>query len=419
MSILQIKRGTTAGVGAYTPAMGEPVYNKQLKKLTIGDGTTPGGVDPALSNPNLGALNSLTGAADRLAYFTGVGAMALTPLTAVARALLDDTTVTAQRSTLGLGTAATTNVQTSSSDTTAGAALLVGAGGLLGNAIPVAESAIDTVGVNGWLNVTAAGLGKLPVNINGYLFNGKISSVGYQYQQYAPVTGGRFYWRFQVAGVWDATWSSSASAGVNTDISSLTGLTTALSISQGGTGSTTAAGARTNLGLGSAAIATIGTSGNNVPLMNTANSWSAAQAMAGATPVADGASNLGTAPLRWATVFAVTGTINTSDARLKTPVLPFTEAELAASAELGRTIGLYRWTSAVLEKGDSARSHVGMTVQSAIECLERHGLDAMSYGFICYDEWDGGNRYGFRMDELNAFLAAGFNYRLTLLEERL
>ncbi len=44
-----------------------------------------------------------------------------------------------------------------------------------------------------------------------------------------------------------------AAAGANSDITSLSGLTTALTIAQGGTGSATASGARTNLGLGSIA----------------------------------------------------------------------------------------------------------------------------------------------------------------------
>jgi hypothetical protein len=44
--------------------------------------------------------------------------------------------------------------------------------------------------------------------------------------------------------------SKSLAEGSNNDITSLSGLTTALSISQGGTGDKTAAGARTNLGLG-------------------------------------------------------------------------------------------------------------------------------------------------------------------------
>lgn len=69
---------------------------------------------------------------------------------------------------------------------------------------------------------------------------------------------------------------SLAKKGANSDITSLSGLTTALSISQGGTGATTAAGARTNLGLGSAATipainSNIGTSTSNtnqVPTLN-------------------------------------------------------------------------------------------------------------------------------------------------------
>ncbi|MGY6354032.1 tail fiber domain-containing protein [Citrobacter amalonaticus] len=44
-----------------------------------------------------------------------------------------------------------------------------------------------------------------------------------------------------------------ASSGVNDDITSLTGLTTAIGINQGGTGATTQSGARQNLGLGSSA----------------------------------------------------------------------------------------------------------------------------------------------------------------------
>ncbi|SEE59373.1 Chaperone of endosialidase [Rhizobiales bacterium GAS188] len=50
-----------------------------------------------------------------------------------------------------------------------------------------------------------------------------------------------------------------AASGANTDITSLTGLTTALSVTQGGTGAATAAGARTALGLGGAAVLNVGT----------------------------------------------------------------------------------------------------------------------------------------------------------------
>lgn len=49
------------------------------------------------------------------------------------------------------------------------------------------------------------------------------------------------------------TISTKANAGANSDITSLSGLTTALSLSQGGTGATTASAARTSLGLGTIA----------------------------------------------------------------------------------------------------------------------------------------------------------------------
>ncbi|HFU1331426.1 TPA: hypothetical protein ACGQST_002270 [Enterobacter kobei] len=57
---------------------------------------------------------------------------------------------------------------------------------------------------------------------------------------------------------------SLAKKGANSDITSLSGLTTALSISQGGTAAKNAADARTNLGLGTSATKDTGTSNGNV-----------------------------------------------------------------------------------------------------------------------------------------------------------
>ncbi|KRE07469.1 hypothetical protein ASE63_22480 [Bosea sp. Root381] len=101
----------------------------------------------------------------------------------------------------------------------------------------------------------------------------------------------------------------------------------------------------------------------------------------------DNGFTLGGASNRWSVVYAGTGTINTSDAREKTPVRPFNAAEIAAARDLIAEIGIYQWLAAIAEKGeDSARLHVGLTVQRAIEIMEGHGLDPWRYGFICRDE---------------------------------
>lgn len=58
-------------------------------------------------NSDLTAISGLTSAADRLTYYTGAGTAALATFTSTARNLLDDSSASAMRSTLGLGTMAT------------------------------------------------------------------------------------------------------------------------------------------------------------------------------------------------------------------------------------------------------------------------------------------------------------------------
>jgi hypothetical protein len=124
-------------------------------------------------------------------------------------------------------------------------------------------------------------------------------------------------------------------------------------------------------------------------------------------PATDNERTCANAFIRWSVVFAATGTINTSDAREKTPVRSLSASEVTASQQLANEIGAYKWLSAVAEKGDAAREHIGMTVQRAIEIMEANGLSPFTYGFICFDENEEMSRYSFRMDELSMFIAKG------------
>lgn len=203
-------------------------------------------------------------------------------------------------------------------------------------------------------------------------------------------------------------------------------------ISSNLTNSVAVAGSSTgNAGIGVIADATFNVyaTGTSSISFKTGATWTSAGALSGSgterlnlsaagtlTPGGDNSQTNGSASKRWSTVYAGTGTINTSDAREKTTVTPMTDAEIAAAKQLASEIGTYRFLDAIAAKGDGARTHVGMTVQRAIEIMELHGLDAMKYGFICFDEWEAGDRYAFRPDELMFFVARGFDARLAALE---
>jgi len=114
------------------------------------------------------------------------------------------------------------------------------------------------------------------------------------------------------------------------------------------------------------------------------------------TPGNDNATPLGDAINRWSTVFAGTGTINTSDGRDKTA--PVTAEEL--SVEMGQdsdaildawgdvSVIAFQWLNSIQDKGDDARWHFGVIAQQVKEAFDKRGLDGTRLGLLCHDEWE-------------------------------
>lgn len=104
-------------------------------------------------------------------------------------------------------------------------------------------------------------------------------------------------------------------------------------------------------------------------------------------PLADNAQALGASNYRFTSLWSVNGAVQTSDARLKTPLEHMTDVEEAAFLEIGTLPAKWKWKARVEEEGDAARWHAGPSVQAAIAVMERHGLNAFAYSAFCYDSW--------------------------------
>lgn len=105
-------------------------------------------------------------------------------------------------------------------------------------------------------------------------------------------------------------------------------------------------------------------------------------------PSVDATKNLGLAQYRFNTVYASTGTINTSDVTTKT-FLNIEQAEKEAAGEIKGMMRKFQFNDAISEKGaNKARYHFGVGAQYVRDVLIKHGLDAEMYAFLCYDKWE-------------------------------
>jgi len=104
-------------------------------------------------------------------------------------------------------------------------------------------------------------------------------------------------------------------------------------------------------------------------------------------PGADNLYSLGDGSYRWSTVYAATGSINTSDERTKDIKSDGIDSRvLAAWGKVNYS--QFKFKDAVEKKGDKARWHIGLIAQQIKDAFESEGLDAFEYGLLCYDKWD-------------------------------
>jgi hypothetical protein len=102
-------------------------------------------------------------------------------------------------------------------------------------------------------------------------------------------------------------------------------------------------------------------------------------------PGQDNYSTLGTSGRRWTTVYATTGTINTSDRNDKQDIEELSAAEQRVAVRIKGLIRKFRFKESVAAKGDNARIHFGVIAQDVQDAFTAEGLDASHYGLFCSD----------------------------------
>lgn len=122
-------------------------------------------------------------------------------------------------------------------------------------------------------------------------------------------------------------------------------------------------------------------------------------------PSINNALTSGTSTHRWKAVYAVNGTIQTSDENMKEEIGEIPEAVFKAWENV--KFVQYKFKEAVKEKGEKARFHIGLIAQRIVAAFEAEGLDAYEYGLVCRDVIkDGVEILSLRYDECLALECA-------------
>lgn len=161
-------------------------------------------------------------------------------------------------------------------------------------------------------------------------------------------------------------------------------------------------------------------------------------------PAVTASMNLGSASYAYNNITLQNSPIVLSDGRFKTMQSDLTDDELKCAVACGKLYKKYKLNLAVQQKGEDARFHFGVIAQEIIQVFTDHGLDWRGYGIVAFTSWDAepevpevlgtdeegfsyviseykpaieaGDRYEVRYDELNSFVLAGQEYRISKLE---
>ena len=130
-------------------------------------------------------------------------------------------------------------------------------------------------------------------------------------------------------------------------------------------------------------------------------------------PGSNGTQDLGSAALRFDTLFATNGTINTSDLNEKQDIELLNDAEIRVAQSCKALLKKFRWRDMVEEKGEDARIHFGIIAQDLAQAFDDEGLDAGRYGMFTSHTWvideetgEERTRLGVRYTELLVFIIA-------------